>query len=601
MTEEELCTLSEEIRARLVETVSHTGGHLASNLGVVELTIALHRCFDPQSDRIIWDVGHQSYVHKLLTGREEQFDTLRTLGGLSGFPKRQESPADAFDTGHSTTSISAAMGFAHARDLRGGKEHVAAVIGDGAMTGGMAYEALNDAGRQKTPLLVVLNDNEMSISKNVGAMELYLSKLRSRHGYVDLKKRIANRFPRLTVRLERCRDSIKYLLLPSTFFEELGFKYFGPIDGHDIAAMETIFSRVKDLERPVLVHVVTKKGKGYSFAEKNPERFHGVAPFLVETGSEKKRSAKSNSACFGETLCALAKTDERIVAVTAAMPKGTGLSPFAEQFPARFFDVGIAEQHAVTMCARMAAAGMRPVFAVYSSFLQRAYDQLFHDVCLQNLPVLTAVDRSGPVGEDGPTHHGAFDVGYLTQMPHLTVFSPSTQQELAAMVRCALTLPGPCAIRYGRDALPEGEEPGEIAPGKWKLLRPVKSVTLAATGRMTALAAEAAAALEKEGIDCGLYSVLCLKPMDEEALEALSRCALVVTLEDGALSGGMGEHIARRLSETPARVHCMGLPDEPLPAGKNEQLLALAGLDVPSIEKTVRRLFQKQQEENELA
>jgi len=586
LTPEELNDLAGEIRTRLVETVSKTGGHLASNLGVVELTIALHRVFDPMKDRIVWDVGHQAYVHKLLTGREERFDTLRTLGGLSGFPKREESRADAFDTGHSSTSISAALGLAHARDLRGEDEHVVAVIGDGAMTGGMAYEALNDAGRQRTPLIVVLNDNEMSISKNVGAMELYLSKLRSRKGYLSFKKRIANRFPRLTVKLERYRDGIKYLILPSTFFEELGFKYFGPIDGHDEAAMETLLNRVKDLGCPVLIHVVTKKGKGYSFAEKNPERFHGVAPFLVETGSDRKKGERSNSACFGETLCALAEEDRRVVAVTAAMPNGTGLSTFAQKYPQRFFDVGIAEQHGLTMCAGMAAAGMKPVFAVYSSFLQRGYDQLFHDVCLQNLPVLLAVDRSGPVGEDGPTHHGSYDIGYLTQMPNLTVFSPATQAELSAMVCCALSLEGPAAIRYGRGALPAGE-PCRIEVGKWKILRPRRAVTLVATGRMVERAEQAAGLLEQQGVDCGLYSALCLSPMDEEALAALGQCALVVTVEDGVLSGGMGEHIARRLSGQGIRVRCLGLLEEPLPAGSIEELLVLSGLDGPAMARRI--------------
>ena len=413
LPKEDIDTLCAQIRRRLIETVTENGGHLASNLGAVELTVALHRAFDCPRDKIVWDVGHQSYVHKLLTGREPRFDTLRKMGGLSGFPRRDESVFDAFGTGHSSTSISAALGIARARDLRGDKYSVVAVIGDGALTGGMAYEALNDAGKQENPLIVVLNDNGMSIAKNVGALQASLTRLRTRKGYIDIKKNISRRWPRLKAWLVRRRVRIKRLLLPSTsnFFEELGFKYLGPINGHDVSEMEKVFIRAKQYDGPVLIHVITKKGKGYTLAEENPEDFHGIAPFFLESVNSKP-AKKSNSSVFGETLCALAEKDERIVAVTAAMPAGTGLSEFARRFPNRFFDVGIAEQHAVTLCAGMAANGLKPVFAVYSSFLQRAFDQLVHDVCLQRLPVVFAVDRSGPVGEDGPTHHGAYDIGY---------------------------------------------------------------------------------------------------------------------------------------------------------------------------------------------
>ena len=582
LSPKEIDALCAEIRERLIDTVTENGGHLASNLGVVELTVALHRAFDSPKDKIVWDVGHQSYVHKLLTGREPRFDTIRKFGGLSGFPKREESEHDAFGTGHSSTSISAALGMAHARDLWGEDYAIVAVIGDGALTGGMAYEALNDAGRHKTPLIVVLNDNGMSIAKNVGALQASLTRLRTRKGYLALKRNITKRWPKLKDWLVRRRARLKRLLLPpeSTFFEELGFKYLGPVNGHDVSELSRVFERAKRIEKPVLIHVVTTKGKGYTLAEQNPEGFHGIAPFFLESAKSAKQE-KSNSAVFGETLCELAERDGRIVAVTAAMPAGTGLSDFARRFPTRFFDVGIAEQHAVTLCAGMAAEGLRPVFAVYSSFLQRAFDQIIHDVCIQRLSVVFAVDRSGPVGEDGPTHHGAYDIGYLTLAPHLVVCSPATQKELAEMLKLAFRLERPVAVRYGRGALPSGEDCA-VEFGRWELLRPASEVT----GRMVQPALLAVEELEKEGIRCGLFNARFLKPMDETAIQALRTCKAVVTVEDGAKEGGLGEHLAAALPGVP--VTALTLPDEPLPAGTVEELMRLAGLDESSIAERIR-------------
>ncbi len=583
---EEINALCARIRTRLIDTVTENGGHLASNLGIVELTVALHRAFDSPRDKIIWDVGHQSYVHKLLTGRERRFDTIRKKGGLSGFPKREESVHDAFGAGHSSTSVSAGLGMAHARDLAGEDYCVVAVIGDGALTGGMAYEAINDAGRHKSPLIVVLNDNGMSIARNVGALQASLTRLRTKKGYLVLKKNISRRWPRLKAWLVRRRARLKHMLLPptSTFFEELGFKYLGPINGHDVPELERVFERAKRFEGPVLIHVVTTKGKGYSLAEQNPEGFHGIAPFFLES-AQSRNHEKSNSAVFGETLCALAEKDERIVAVTAAMPAGTGLSGFSERFPKRFFDVGIAEQHAVTLCAGMAANGLKPAFAVYSSFMQRAFDQLVHDVCIQKLPVVFAIDRSGPVGEDGPTHHGAYDIGFLTLAPGLVVCSPATQGELAAMLRLAFRLERPVAIRYGRGALPAGADCA-LPFGKWEPIRPVQKLTVVATGRMVGAAVEAVDELARGGVPCGLYNARFLKPMDGGAIEALRSCEAVVTIEDGVKEGGLGEHLAAALPGIPVTI--LALPEEPLPAGTMEELMKLAGLDKEGIAQSIK-------------
>ncbi len=587
---EELEALCAEIRARLIATVTERGGHLASNLGAVELTVALHRAFDCPKDKLVFDVGHQAYVHKLLTGRNDRFGTLRTLGGLSGFPSREESEYDAFGGGHSSTSISAALGMARARDLRGGKEYVAAVIGDGALTGGMAYEALNDAGHTQTPLIVVLNDNEMSIAKNVGALNKSLARLRTKSGYLKLKSGISGRWPRLKAVLAHVRNNLKYLILPNTFFEELGFKYFGPVNGHDLRALDEAFCRVKRLERPVLVHVCTQKGRGYVLAEQNPEQFHGVAPFFSEAKG-KKENGKSNSEVFGEALSLLAERDERIVALTAAMPKGTGLSGFLQRFPSRFFDVGIAEQHAVTLAAGLAAGGMKPCFAVYSAFLQRAVDQLFTDVCLQRLPVVFAVDRCGPVGEDGPTHHGGFDIAYLTAMPNLAVASPASQKELQKLLELGFACGRPFALRYGRGSLPEGEE-APVEFGRWQKVREGADLALVATGRMVQAAVEAAGLLQKEqGREAAVYNARFLKPMDAGALKELAGYPLVAAVEDEYPAGGLGEHLARALPGLP--VHCFALPEKPLPAAAFEEQMALAGLTPEGLYKQITALWEE--------
>ena len=458
MSLEELGQLAQEIRAFLIEKISHTGGHLASNLGVVELTIAMYRTFDLPEDKVIWDVGHQSYTHKILSGRMAEFDELRQYGGLSGFPKRKESPYDCFDTGHSSTSISAGLGIAQGRDILGQDYEVVSVIGDGALTGGMAYEALNNAARMKKNFIIVLNDNKMSISENVGGMSRYLNGLRTGSGYNDLKKNVANALDRIPVvgapmidKIKRTKNSIKQLFIPGMLFENMGITYLGPVDGHNISQLCKVFREAKKLDHAVLVHVLTKKGKGYKPAEKNPSRFHGVDPFDVTTGkSLKEKQYPSYTEVFSRKLCQLAKERPNLVALTAAMPDGTGLSDFARHYPGRFFDVGIAEAHAVTSAAGMAAAGLKPVVAVYSSFLQRAYDQVLHDVCIQDLPVVFAVDRAGLVGSDGETHQGIFDLSYLTSIPNMSVMAPKNLWELKDMIAFGAAYDGPLAIRYPR-------------------------------------------------------------------------------------------------------------------------------------------------------
>lgn len=593
MDEGQLQQLCAQIREELVRLVSQNGGHLASNLGTVELTIALHRVFDTPKDKLIWDVGHQSYVHKMLTGRLEQMDTLRRLDGVCGFPRRAESPHDCFDTGHSSTSLSAAMGFAHARELRGTDERIVAIIGDGALTGGMAYEALNEIGRSQKKIIILLNDNEMSISRNVGAMSLYLSRARSRKGYLRFKKAVSEYLPALKKPLSRVRDIIKFSMLHSHLFEELGIKYLGPVDGHDIEDVEAMLRRAENFEGPVLIHVLTQKGKGYEHAERNPAKFHGIAPFEVQTGNVLGNKRKGNSQVFGETLCQLAREDQRIVGITAAMRDGTGLKDFAREFPDRFFDVGIAEGHAATMAAGCAAGGLRPVFAVYSSFLQRAYDQVIHDICLQNLPVVLGVDRSGIVGEDGSTHHGLYDIPMLTNLPNMAVFSPASQQELQQMLKMAFSRQTPCALRYPRSALPqrlEGEQP--VLWGKWQLQGEIQPVMLIATGDMVENALQAAELLKNEGICCSVINARFLRPMDEELLEKLRECRVIYTMENGVIAGGMGEHIARFLEGLP--VHCFGIDDRKVPAhGSVKELLARCGLDAESLAQQIQEDLKK--------
>ena len=499
LTTKDLETLADEIREFLINTVAQTGGHLASNLGAVELTLALHKVFNSPLDKIVWDVGHQSYVHKILTGRKDKFDKLRQHGGISGFPKVHESEHDIFNTGHSSTSISAALGLAKARDISGGANSVAAVIGDGSLTGGMAFEALNHAGRSNTKLLVVLNDNQMSITKNMGSMSAYLNKLRTEPYYYKFKtniEQILHKIPKIGVDMatfaRKSKDGLKHLILPGTLFEELGFKYLGPIDGHDIGSLINAFVRAKNFKGPVLLHVCTTKGKGYEYAENRPDRFHGVPTFDVETGmaNGKKSEKLSTSQFFGHKMCDMAREDPNIVAITAAMPKGTGLSPFLRDFPERAFDVDIAEQHAVTFAAGLAAGGLKPVVAIYSTFLQRAYDQVLHDVCLQNLPVVFAVDRAGIVGEDGETHHGIYDLSYLSHMPNMSILAPATIRQLGEMMEYAIGHGSPIAIRYPKSLI--NDDGVSFEYGKAKVIKKGKNATIVAVGSMLETALSAA-------------------------------------------------------------------------------------------------------------
>ena len=547
----DLKTLAQEIREFLIEKISHTGGHLASNLGVVELTIALHTTFNLPEDKLIWDVGHQSYTHKILTGRMADFDELRQYGGLSGFPKRKESPYDSFDTGHSSTSISAGLGIALGRDLKGLDYKVVSVIGDGALTGGMAYEALNNAARMKRNFIIVLNDNKMSISENVGGMSRYLNGLRTGSGYNDLKKNVADALDRIPVvgsvmidKIKRTKNSIKQLFIPGMLFENMGITYLGPVDGHNIPAMCKVFKEAQKLDHSVLVHVITKKGKGYRPAEKNPSRFHGVGPFDVGTGEPlSTQEHPSYTDVFSRKICQLGGQYPNLVAVTAAMPDGTGLTAFGKKYPFRFFDVGIAEAHAVTSAAGMAAAGLRPVVAVYSSFLQRGFDQVLHDVCIQNLPVLFAVDRAGLVGSDGETHQGIFDYSYLTCIPNMSVMAPKNLWELRAMLDFAMEYNGPLAIRYPRGeayrGLREFRQP--IAYGKGEMLYEEKDIALLAVGSMVSTGEHVREKLKKEGYSCSLANGRFVKPVDTELVAHLAgNHGLIVTLEENVLQGGYG-------------------------------------------------------------
>ncbi|MDK2887582.1 MAG: 1-deoxy-D-xylulose-5-phosphate synthase [Thermoanaerobacter sp.] len=603
----DLQQLAFEIRQEIIETVARNGGHLAPNLGVVELTLALHRVFQTPRDKIIWDVGHQSYVHKLVTGRRPVFHTLRQFGGISGFPRPQESEHDAFGTGHSSTSISAALGLALARDLKGDNYSVVAVIGDGAMTGGMAFEALNHAGHHKTGLIVVLNDNEMSIAPNVGGLARYLSRLRTDPMYSrgkeeleQLLKRIPAIGPRVIKVVDRIKDSLKYLVVPGMFFEELGFIYLGPIDGHDIQTMISVFQQAKATRGPVLVHVLTRKGRGYRPAEENAGKFHGIGPFEIKTGRVIKKPGQppSYTEVFGRSLVELARQDERIVAITAAMPSGTGLDQFAAAFPERFFDVGIAEQHAVTLGAGLAAGGLKPVVAIYSTFLQRAYDQVLHDVCLQNLPVTFALDRAGLVGEDGATHHGVFDFAYLRSIPNLVLMAPGDENELRRMLKTALEYPGPAALRYPRSAgtgCPLDEEILPLPVGKAQVLREGDDVTLLAAGSMVSVASEAAMLLEQQGIQAAVINARFIKPLDEECISRYAlRTRRVVTIEEHVLQGGFGSAVLELLGDRGLRnvqVVRLGIPDEFIQHGSREILLARCGLTVEVLVNTVIKML----------
>ena len=599
---QELEVLSKELRDYVIKVVSENGGHLASNLGVVELTLALHRVFDTPRDKIVWDVGHQSYIHKIITGRRESFKTLRKINGISGFPKREESVYDSFETGHSSTSISAALGMAKARDLAGENYSVAAVIGDGALTGGMAFEALNHAGDFPTNLIVILNDNEMSISHNIGGLSNYLSKIRTEPAYFKMKGKIEailNRIPVIGGSMfrgaERLRDWMKYLLVPGVIFEELGFKYFGPINGHDIRKLEDVIKRAKSYNGyPVLIHVVTVKGKGYSIAENKPDIYHGISPFFIENGELKsKDSRKTYSEFFGDTLLKLADKDNKIVAVSAAMAEGTGLSGFASKYKERFFDVGIAEQHAVTFCAGLASQGFRPVFAVYSTFLQRTYDQIIHDVCMQKLNVVFAVDRAGIVGSDGETHQGVFDITYLRHIPNIRIMSPKDGNELSEMLKMALSLEGPTAIRYPRGKAKKFEfahAPLEL--GKSEVLTEGEDGVIISEGNMVSTALEVCEKLKKAGRNFTLVNARFIKPLDEELLVGLSKKhKLIYTLEDNVVSGGFGSSILELLSRLRADVdvRIIGFDDSFIPHGEKEELYSLKKIDSESVFNTIMK------------
>ena len=596
LTSEVLSQLAEEIRAFLIEKISHTGGHLASNLGVVELTIALFRTFDLPEDKIIWDVGHQSYTHKILSGRRMEFDELRQYGGLSGFPKRKESPYDSFDTGHSSTSISAGLGIAQGRDILGEDYKVVSVIGDGALTGGMAYEALNNAARMKKNFIIILNDNKMSISENVGGMSRYLGGLRTGAGYNDLKKNVADTLERIPVvggrmidKIKRTKNSIKQLFIPGMLFENMGITYLGPVDGHNIPALCKVLKEAQKLDHAVLVHVLTKKGKGYEPAEKNPAHFHGVSPFDIKTGkplAEKKYPTYTD--VFSKKLCQLGETHPELVAVTAAMPDGTGVAAFGKKFPDRFFDVGIAEAHAVTSAAGMAAAGLRPVVAVYSSFLQRGYDQILHDVCIQNLPVLFAVDRAGLVGSDGETHQGIFDYSYLTSIPNMSVAAPKNLWELRAMLDFAMDYKAPFAIRYPRGTAYRGlkEFMQPIAYGKGEIIYEEENIALLAVGSMVSTGEHVRAKLKEEGVSCTLANARFVKPFDKELVDRLAKNhRLIVTMEENVLQGGFGLPVTAYIHEHYPQVKVMNiaLPDAYVEHGNVSVLRKGLGIDSDSI------------------
>ena len=587
----EMELLSYAIRDFLIEKVSKTGGHLASNLGVVELTIALHKVFNSPDDKMIWDVGHQSYVHKILTGRAGEFDGLRQMNGISGFPKGKESPHDAFDTGHSSNSISAAAGMAAARDLKGERNEVIAIIGDGSLTGGMAYEGLNNVGASKSKMIVILNDNGMSISRNIGGVSQHLSKLRTSNGYLRVKKtikRALNRIPvigdDLSTNIGHSKDRIKYALLSGgVIFEELGFTYLGPINGHNIRETIEVLELAKHVNGPVFIHVMTRKGRGYRTAEIDPNKFHGISPFNPETGKVLKPSGMTYSKVLGMTIENLAAENKKITAVSAAMCDATGLGGFAKKYPRQFFDVGIAEAHGVTFAAGLAKSGMRPLVAIYSSFLQRAYDQIIEDVCIQNLPVVFAIDRAGIVGADGETHHGLFDITYLTSMPNMTVLAPSDGNQLAAMVRYAFSLDGPVAIRYPRGDCFYDPEEQITFDGKNQRIFEGKDLDIWAVGKMLQTALETREQLKVQGIDAGIVDVAAIKPLDLSCLKEKSK--LVVTIEDGLLAGGFGDKF---IAESKVQeVLTFGWPDQFVEHGDCDGLYKKYGLDADSITERI--------------
>ena len=593
--------LAEEIRSFLIDKISVSGGHLGSNLGAVELTMALHLSLDLPKDKIVWDVGHQSYTHKLLTGRKEGFDELRAYGGMSGFPKRKESPCDPFDTGHSSTSLSAGLGLVRARDIRGEDYTVVSVIGDGSLTGGMAYEALNNASRMGSNFIIILNDNNMSISENVGGVSKYLNNIRTAQGYLELKDSIYYRmkdvpkYNPIVKGIQNVKNSVKHLMIPGMFFEDMGITYLGPVDGHDIQAMTKVLKEAKRVKNAVVVHVITKKGNGYEPAMKHPARFHGAEPFDIETGLPKKRKVKANyTDVFATVMNKLGERNEKLVAITAAMPDGTGLKRFASKYPERFFDVGIAEEHAVTFAAGLAAGGLIPVVAIYSSFLQRAYDQILHDVCIQNLHVVFAIDRAGLVGSDGETHQGIFDLSYLSSVPGLTVMAPKNKWELSDMLKYAVTYDGPIALRYPRgeayDGLKEQREP--IAYGKAEWICHEKDVLLFAVGSMVKTAMEVKQLLSGAGISASVVNARFVKPLDEALLrEAVADHSLIVTMEENVLSGGLGQRVSAFFEQENIRTKLIhiALPDAYIEHGNVDILRKLTQIDAQSVFELIQK------------
>lgn len=598
LSPEQLPLLAEEVRQFLLETVSSTGGHLGSNLGTVELSIALHYCFNSPVDKIIWDVGHQAYTHKILTGRRDQFHTQRQYKGLSGFPKRSESEHDAFGVGHASTSISAGLGMAAAADLAGIKKHSIAVIGDGSLTGGMAFEALNQAGHLKKNLIVILNDNEMSISKNVGAFSAFISRKMTGRYFRDLKKEMQGLIENIPAIgkdvlhfARRAENSLKGFLTPGALFEALGFDYLGPLDGHDLSQLVEVFNNINQLDGPLLVHVMTTKGKGYKPAEDTPSKYHGVGVFDIATGKgAPKSTAKSYTDVFGETLVTLAEQDPKIVAITAAMPDGTGLNAFADRFPQRFFDVGIAEQHGMTFAAGLAADGFRPVTAIYSSFVQRAYDQVFHDICLQNLPVTIAMDRAGLVGDDGPTHHGVFDISYLRHLPGLTMMAPKDENELRHMLKTAINSGVPMALRYPRGAGYGVELDAEIKTleiGRGEMLQDGSDLCIIAFGSTVYPALKAAEELGRKAFSVGVVNARFVKPLDVELIQSVAnKTGRLITVEENALQGGFGSAVLEMLYDSgmqQVKIKRLGIPDRYIEQGSQAQLRKDVGIDAEGI------------------
>lgn len=602
---EELGTLACELRQYIIDVVSRRGGHLASSLGAVEIALAVHYVFDSPRDRILWDVGHQSYAHKIITGRREAFGSLRTRGGISGFPNRFESEFDAFGVGHASTAISAALGIAASRDLRGDDFFLVAVVGDGALTGGLSFEGINQAGSlKKNRFIIILNDNEMSISRNVGALARYLTRITTKKLYLQFESdvwELLGRIPNVggTARrlARRMKESIKNLVVPTILFEELGFRYFGPLDGHDLPSLVSTLSEIRSVPGPVLLHLMTRKGKGYCFAEENAEKFHGIGSFHSGTGGSSSGSGRPTySEVFGEALVELARSDERIVAVTAAMTEGTGLAPFAREFPGRLFDVGIAEQHAVTFSAGLAREGFKPVVAVYSTFLQRAFDQIVHDVALQRLPVRFVLDRAGVVGEDGPTHHGAFDLSYLRCVPNMAIMAPRDAEDLRAMLVSALAHEsGPIALRFPRGTVPSGSPAarGAVVFGKGELLREGSDALIVAAGSMALPSLGAAETLAREGLSAAVIDARFVKPLDGDLIAAAAAGgAPVLAVAESALAGGFGEAVVDLLSSRGLRnrTAAAGLPDRFVPHGRRDELLAELGLTADGIAERVRAL-----------